>query len=242
VLVVRGVLLGLLLAMAGAAPAGAVVDGAPAGTGDFPWVVRLSVGCDGALVAPRVVLTAAHCVAGTRRLSVTAGSTDLVSGLTVPATSVLRPSGYRGATRGSDWALIRLDRALDLPTLALTPSNAYDQGTFTIMGWGAASEGGGQRRYLQTATVPFVADGACAAAYRRAGFVASDMLCAGRGGADTCQGDSGGPMVRPDAAGNWVEVGIVSWGYGCGRAGYPGVYTQVSTFSQAIGAAVAALR
>ncbi|WP_213011408.1 trypsin-like serine protease, partial [Paractinoplanes toevensis] len=51
---------------------------------------------------------------------------------------------------------------------------------------------------------------------------------------DTCQGDSGGPMVGRDAHGDWVQVGIVSWGLGCARDGYPGVYTQISTFRAAI--------
>ena len=44
-----------------------VVGGKPAPAGRFPWMVRLSMGCGGALIAPRVVLTAGHCVAGTGR-------------------------------------------------------------------------------------------------------------------------------------------------------------------------------
>ena len=41
-------------------------------------------------------------------------------------------------------------------------------------------------------------------------------------------------MVRRDAAGRWAQVGIVSWGLGCARDGYPGVYIQVSEFRSAI--------
>ncbi|XP_036189723.1 serine protease 44-like [Myotis myotis] len=43
------------------------------------------------------------------------------------------------------------------------------------------------------------------------------------------QGDSGGPLVC-EFNNTWVQVGIVSWGIGCGRKGYPGVYTEVSFF------------
>ncbi|HZB49815.1 MAG TPA: trypsin-like serine protease, partial [Mycobacteriales bacterium] len=58
--------LGLFGQPAQASPAGgvtpSVVGGTDAALGEFPWMVRLSMGCGGSVVAPRVVLTAAHCV------------------------------------------------------------------------------------------------------------------------------------------------------------------------------------
>ena len=109
------------------------------------------------------------------------------------------------------------------------------------MGWGQVREASmHQERRLHFATVPAVADSACATEYLKAGvkLVADQSICAGKVGIDTCQGDSGGPMIGRDNAGQWVQVGIVSWGLGCARDGYPGVYTQVSAFRGAIEAAI----
>lgn len=224
-----------------------VVGGSRVAAADFPWVVHLSTGCAGALIQPAFVLTAAHC-ATSQHIRVKAGTHDLSDPRAAVVTSVAvrRAAGFQTVTKGRDWAVLMLSRPLDLPTLKLSSGGADDTGTFTIMGWGTTGENEYmEQRYLRSAQVPLVSDDTCKRLYApNYKIVSADMLCAGNvrlGGVDTCQGDSGGPMVKKTAAG-WVQVGIVSWGIGCARQEYPGVYTQVSHFATDIRAAVAGLR
>jgi secreted trypsin-like serine protease len=225
-----------------------VVGGTRAAQGEFPWMVRLSMGCGGALYSPTLVLTAAHCVSRTGAntgITATFGAVDLQSSsrITRQSNYVYRAPGYANAVQGKDWALIRLSQAVTgIPTLKIATTTQFNSGTFTIAGWGGAREGGAQQRYLLKATVPFVSDATCESNY--SGRInPTDQICAGyaAGGVDTCQGDSGGPMFRRDAANAWIQVGIVSWGDGCARPNKPGVYSEVSTFAAAIGSAATSL-
>ena len=47
---------------------------------------------------------------------------------------------------------------------------------------------------------------------------------------DTCQGDSGGPIMMYTTSKQWVLVGVTSYGIGCARASYAGVYTRVAAY------------
>lgn len=55
------------------------------------------------------------------------------------------------------------------------------------------------------------------------------MVCAGSldGAVDACVGDSGSPLICAEK-GAPVIRGTVSWGIGCARSGFPGVYAHTS--------------
>ncbi|NWV02109.1 TRY1 protein, partial [Upupa epops] len=78
---------------------------------------------------------------------------------------------------------------------------------------------------LQCLKAPVLSASDCSKAYP--GQITNNMICVGflEGGKDSCQGDSGGPVVC-----NGQLQGIVSWGIGCAKKGYPGVYTKVCNY------------
>jgi len=48
---------------------------------------------------------------------------------------------------------------------------------------------------------------------------------------DSCAGDSGGPLMQIDDKSNKATlIGVVSFGYACGRIDYPAIYTRVSNY------------
>ena len=47
---------------------------------------------------------------------------------------------------------------------------------------------------------------------------------------DTCQGDSGGPLMMFTSSRQWVLVGLTSFGEGCAKPQFSGVYTRVAPY------------
>ncbi|MFE3635660.1 trypsin-like serine protease [Streptomyces cellostaticus] len=224
-----------------------IVGGTATTTTAYPFVMQItdaagSQFCGGTLVAADKVVTAAHCMVGE-----TAGSVRVVGGRTYlngtngtvsKVSRIWIDPRYTDATNGDDVAVLTLSTAMPYTRAAYVSSSqarVYAAGTRArILGWGTTSESGGSSNQLRTATVPVVSDARCAISYG-SDYVRSDMVCAGytSGGVDTCQGDSGGPLLI-----GGVLAGITSWGEGCAEAGYPGVYTRLTTFSDLVTAQV----
>ncbi|MFI8007028.1 S1 family peptidase [Streptomyces sp. NPDC086010] len=224
----------------GPGPSASIVGGSRATEGEFPFMVRLDpVGCGGSLYADDLVLTAAHCVKASgpdTSLTITAGSVDLQS---TAAVKVKSAAVYKAAGVPGDWALVKLAKPINLPTLKIAETEKYNHGDFTISGWGSTSFEGDQQRYLRKATVPFLDDEGCAASSwgDEGDFYPGKQICAGggsAGGVDICNGDSGGPLFRKnDATDRWIQIGISSES-ACGHPGDPGLYVKVSTYAAKI--------
>lgn len=59
-------------------------------------------------------------------------------------------------------------------------------------------------------------------------FTPNSMLCAFAPSKDACQGDSGGPLFLQTGSNRFEQIGVTSFGIGCGKD-LPAIYTKVST-------------
>merc|ERR1712232_239983 len=222
-----------------------IVGGEQSAEGEFPYYVEVGYGCGGALIAPQVMLYAAHCTpslgAGT---SVQVGAYKAQSteyGVKRKCTKVVDHPNYNKRTMDNDFALCKLNEPVTLDDdRAVLVLNEEDSVPATgedliVMGVGALKEGGNSPQFLHNVTVPTVSNSKCNTNAYYNGEITSNMLCAGfdKGQKDSCQGDSGGPIVRREWDANnssFVDshVGVVSWGYDCAAKKKPGVYARTS--------------
>ncbi|MFI1971365.1 serine protease [Streptomyces cinnamoneus] len=231
-----------------------VVGGQTVKITDSPWVaalasrerfgaIRSGQFCGGAVVGPRTVVTAAHCltrevlgvdVAEAKDLRVIVGRGDMNgnNGTEVSIRSIWVNPAFNTESNAGDVAVLTLERPLMAGyAIPMAPAGdpAYEPGTAAgVYGWGDTTGAGTYAKTLHAARVLVLDDMLCRHAYPggpEGAYTPSTMLCAGvaLGGRDACQGDSGGPLVARGRL-----VGLVSWGSGCAQPGRPGVYTRIS--------------
>jgi len=238
-----------------------IAGGQAAEVGEWPWqaVVRANgYLCGGSLVDGGWVLTAAHCVYDKQGALLTPDTVTVTLGdhsrlqndgyeqfLTV--TAIMPHPAYDEWSNDNDLALLKLATAATLnarvaviePVTAADTALTADDTMAVVTGWGATGEGGSPSATLLEVAVPLVNNTVCNSSY---GTITDNMSCAGyaAGGKDSCQGDSGGPLVVPDRNGGWRLAGVVSFGYGCARQNFYGVYTRVSNYVEWMHESIAA--
>ncbi|KAF9421594.1 hypothetical protein HW555_002527 [Spodoptera exigua] len=228
-----------------------IVGGHNADLNEWPWIVALfNAGrqfCGGSLIDDRHVLSAAHCVAhmtswDVARLTARLGDHNIRTNTETKHIErkikrVVRHRGFDMRTLYNDVAVLTIDQPVIFSKyvrpicLPVGGRSTYQGKIATVIGWGSLRESGPQPSVLQEVSIPVWSNQECKLKYGGAapGGIVDHMLCAGKASMDSCSGDSGGPLMVNEN-GRWTQVGIVSWGIGCGKGQYPGVYTRVTYF------------
>ncbi|XP_073822295.1 trypsin-1-like [Musca autumnalis] len=217
---------------------GRIVGGHKVNITDAPHQISLQTSshiCGGSIISKQWILTAAHCTDGRTadRFKVRIGSSEYSKGgELIQVAEIVQHEKFNYSNVDYDYSLLKLAKeiefddtkqAIKLPEL----KEVVMDGTMCfVTGWGNTQNATESRDWLRLAEVPIFNQEQCSDKYKKFGGVTDRMICAGyiEGGKDACQGDSGGPLVTEDG----VLVGVVSWGYGCARPDFPGIYSRVS--------------
>ncbi|XP_056392709.1 serine protease 33-like [Hyla sarda] len=235
-----------------------IVGGADSAPGEWPWQVSIQLEdfpeCGGSLITNSWVLTAAHCFTQSMNVSeytVYLGAHQLSglqqSGVVARGIKgiIIHPDFTEEGSSG-DIALVELENPVDftssiLPVCLPSASVNLPAGTLCwATGWGAFKDGVplDNPKTLQEVQLALIDNKNCESMYQaslgynpKLKLIKDDMMCAGykEGKRDTCQGDSGGPLVC-SLNGASVQMGIISWGFGCAEPSHPGVYTRVQYY------------
>jgi len=142
---------------------------------------------------------------------------------------IIRHPNYNTNTLANDIAVWRVASPFsfnEYVAATVIPASGFEAtGDVVAAGWGTLTEGGQIPNILMKVTVPMVTIASCRNSYGQSSILPG-MICAGVGGKDACQGDSGGPLYK-----GTTLAGLTSWGQGCARPNYPGVYTETAYFS-----------
>ncbi|KAL0883557.1 hypothetical protein ABMA27_015711 [Loxostege sticticalis] len=217
-----------------------IVSGRNTSIAAVPWQVSLREKtypiCGGSVITDLWLLTAAHCLLRARSSELTvrlASSWKTHGGEMYDVKECFVHPRYVSKTKVNDVGLVRLytplrftEKVLPIKLVARESRLLADVPAI-VSGWGKLQEGGPSATYLQSSTIKTVAMKLC----KRTGLDRNaidppSMFCAGsftQPSPDACQGDSGGPIVY-----DGVLIGVVSWGLGCARGNFPGVYTRLS--------------
>ena len=209
-----------------------------------------NIRCGAALISSKAAVTAAHCLKlEPENYQVIVGkdtsrTIEECNQQTLKVVSYIKHPDFNPRTLKTDIAIINLESPYGqgamfnrwvMPICLPQTTAFYKEGTDGLVsGFGLLSESGTSvSETLQVVSLSVFDQDSCEDSYSHLTRISSSQFCAGTRDVlavrDACAGDSGGPMaVLHD--GRWVLSGVVSFGMGCGRPEFPGVYTKVQPF------------
>ena len=233
-------------------PAGFIVGGIKANKGEYPWQVvivmsnrRGSFSCGGSILDENNILTAAHCAYDdtgkpftSRQMAVRYEGVKLSKMKSSRVEKIHVEERYHPSRYPHDIAILHLKSPLKLEdgsvesiTIPQAGAAEISDGTkLKVSGFGKTSSRGRPVNRLRHVEIEYIEHERCRNNSDYGEIIQDGMICAGymEGKKDTCQGDSGGPLVRYEEK---LQVGVVSWGWGCGEKNRPGVYVDTSKYA-----------
>jgi trypsin len=195
--------------------------------------------CGGSIISSNFILTAAHCTEDikAKELKVQSGSKAVNEGKTYFVSHIFNHPKYESENFNFDFSLLRIfgkifynenQRAIALPEANdETPIGS----SVRVMGWGRTMNPNESMNFLRVVKLILSDPKECEESYKEYDIkVVHNKVCAThperKDGKDACQGDSGGPLQR---IGDGKLIGVVSFGLGCAKKEYPGIYAKVSS-------------